>query len=217
MSTTRIADLPEMGGGGQGLNVGNNTYIPMDNHPNPYGLPPPPTNGGVGNMPPPIASKPGRGQQAGLQAPDYNPYVDPQQPQHRLPSRDIPMDTTHHTQDEYVQPNYIPPAPPKRVTFADNDYVQEYETRVNNTRATKSVSRLEQLWNEYQTLILVILLYFLFQLPSIHTALYKQLWFLPLYKEDGALNLYGLAVKSVVFGVAFFGCMTFIEYISAGI
>jgi hypothetical protein len=167
-------------------------------------------------MPPPIASKPGRGQQPALQPPDYNPYVDAGQGQHRLPSRDIPMDTTSHTQDEYVQANHIP-APPKRVSFADNDYVHEYESRVRDTRATKSVSRLEQLWTEYQTLILVVVLYFLFQLPSVHTALYKQMWFLPLYKEDGALNLYGLTVKSIVFGVAFFGCMTFIEYISAGI
>ena len=218
MSTTRIADLPELGGGGGagGLSVGNNTYIPMDTHPNPYGLPPPATNGGIGNMPPPIASKPGRGQQQPVQPPDYNPYIDPQQSQHRLPSRDIPMDTSAHTQDEYIQANHIP-APPKRVSFADQDYVQEYESRVHQTRGKQSVSRIEQFWTEYQTLILVIVLYFLFQIPSVHTMLYKQLCFLPLYKEDGSLNLYGLTVKSVVFGAAFYGCMTFIEYISAGI
>jgi hypothetical protein len=220
MSTTRIADLPEMGSSSAapGLSVGNNTYIPMDTHPNPYGLPPPPANGGIGNMPNPVATKPGRGQQAPIQAPDYNPYVDPSQGQHRLPSRDSPMDTMQHTQDEYVQANHIP-APPKRVSFADQDYVQEYETRVRQTRVkpVSGTSRLEQFWTEYQTVILVIVLYFIFQMPTIHNALYKQMWFLPLYKEDGALNVYGLLVKSLVFGVAFFGIMTTIDYLSAGI
>lgn len=199
-----------------GLNVGNNTYIPMDTHPNPYGLPPPPSTGGAGNMPNPIATKPGRGQQPPVQAPDYNPYVDPQQGHHRLPSRDIPMDTTAHTQDEYVQANHIP-APPKRVSFSDQDYVHEYESRVKQTRIKHTPSRLEQFWSEYQTIILVIVIYFLFQLPAVHNALYKQMWFLPLYKEDGAVNVYGLLVKSLVFGATFFGVMTFIEYISAGI
>ena len=217
MSITRIADLPELGPSSS-LSVGNNTYIPMDTHPNPYGLPPPPANGGIGNMPNPIATKPGRGQQAPVQPPDYNPYVDPNQGQHRLPSRDIPMDTTSHTQDEYVQPNHIP-APPKRVSFADQDYVEEYESRVrqSQSRPATGASRLEQFWTEYQTIILVIVLYFIFQMPTIHNALYKQMWFLPLYKEDGALNMYGLLVKSLVFGAAFFGVMTFIEYISGGI
>ena len=214
-TSTRIADLPEYNGfgGAGGANVGNNTYLPLDAHPNPYGIAPP------SQMPMPVASKPGRNPGPPQPPPntDYNPYVDSQQPQHRLPSRDIPMDTTVHTHDEYIQANHIP-APPKRVTFEDEketDYVREYETRVK--QSVRGPSRLEQLWTEYQTVILVVLLYFVFQLPTINALLYKKISFLPLYKEDGSLNLYGLIVKSVVFGVSFYGTMTFIDYLSSGV
>jgi hypothetical protein len=211
-TSTRIADLPEYNGfSGPGNNVGNNTYLPLDTHPNPYGISPP------SQMPLPVASKPGRsGAPPQSQNTDYNPYVDTQQPQHRLPSRDIPMDTTVHTQDEYVQANHIP-APPKRVTFDDKDYVQEYESRVVNKQVTRGPSRLEQLWTEYQTVILVVLLYFTFQLPTVNTVLYKKISFLPLYKEDGSLNLYGLIVKSIIFGLTFYGTMSFVDYLSSGV
>jgi hypothetical protein len=135
MSTTRISDLPEnitvsmqpinhpptMGGGGGGYQTSvppqlnsmntrqppaedlNITYTQMNVHPNPYGNPQQPT----------VMSIP-QGQ--------YQPQMPPQQPQYRLPSRDIPLETDMYTQDVSITPNYIPPVP--KLT---GDYIRDYE------------------------------------------------------------------------------------------
>jgi len=86
MDTTRISELPlsENITTQFGINKPNeqslqNTYIPMNIHPNPYG-----------------SQK------------DMHNNILPQQPSCRIPSRDIPINASQQI-DEQVQPNYIPP------------------------------------------------------------------------------------------------------------
>ena len=138
--TTRIMDLPDShyqgsGSGAQPVQqqqppaLGNTTYAPIDNHPNPYGHPPP----SVPQIPTPsfqdtmrMQSQPQQPQlqQAFPQQPPHQQQQQPQQqlavgmtsieslqsmPPQSLPNRDIPMLNEQYTHDEQIQPNYVPP------------------------------------------------------------------------------------------------------------
>lgn len=119
----------------------------------------------------------------------------------RLPSRDIPQDTTRLSQDEAVQANYIPPPPPKRV----KDYIKEYDATEAVTIRQHEKEKYHQEWYEnlfrlYQHPLLIVLLYFLFEMQFItkimFTYLGKWSW---LYSGDGHLTPWGMAMKSVLF------------------
>ena len=211
ISVTRIVDLPDsqlpiqemsrmgsmnsgMGGGTgghKGIDTGfSNTYLPMDVHPNPYGMPPPPP-GGI--MPPQHTQ--GR---AGVE----QPYI-PEVPQ-RLPQRDIPMNMSEHVQDEQIQPNYIPP-PPKHTT----DYIQEYQysqdRKIREYEEKKMREKVREHWlDELQIPILIGILYFVFQLPIVNTLVFKRFSFLNIYGEDGNFNIWGLTLKCVMFASIYY-------------
>jgi hypothetical protein len=183
---------------------GNTTYVPMNIHPNPFG-----NNIQPDMIPPPEY------QTSQLK----NDFVPQEQqtnlqnmPQMRLPSRDIPMDQAAYQQDEAVQPNYIPK--PKLT----GDYVRAYE------EATEKAIRKQENKREYegkidQTLsgvqlpILVAFLFFIFQMPIINSLLYKYLKFLPIFHSDGSMNLYGILLKSSLFGNTFYVIQTIINFL----
>lgn len=139
----------------------------------------------------------------------------------RLPSRDIPLDTTRHSQDEAVQANYIPPPPRKRV----KDYIQEYDATESDKIQQHEREKQNQEWYEtmfrtYQHPLLIALLYFIFQMQFISQAMFTYLG-LPnnltghgetrlgkwswLYQPDGQLSAYGIAVKSALFTAVYVG------------
>ena len=191
ISVTRIVDLPEgpyMGQGGvMGQGGFSNTYMPIDVHPNPYGIPQPPP-GGI--LPPEHTQ--GRS--------SYVPEV-----QQRLPQRDIPMNYSEHVQDEQTQPNYIPP-PPKLTS----DYIQEYQVsqdrQIREYEEKKMREKKREHWLDIiQWPVLVGLLYFVFQLPIINTLVFKRFSFLTIYRDDGNFNLLGLTLKSAVFAIVYLG------------
>jgi len=198
ISVTRIVDLPEgpyMGAGafsaqGSQKDVSgfSNTYLPIDVHPNPYGMPAPPP-GGI--LPPEHTQ--GKYPQSSAST-QYIPEV-----QQRLPQRDIPMNTTDHIQDEQIQPNYIPP-PPKLTT----DYIQEYQVsqdrQIREYEEKKMREKVREHWlDQLQWPILIGLIYFVFQLPIVNTIIFKRLSFLSIYRDDGNFNLIGLTLKSLIF------------------
>ena len=211
ISVTRIVDLPEgpymgsaqggmvQGGMAQGGMGGfSNTYMPMDIHPNPYGIAKPPPGG----MLPPEHTQ-GRAGSA--------TYI-PEGVQ-RLPQRDIPMNPMEHIQDEQIQPNYIPP-PPKLTS----DYIQEYQTsqdrQIREYEEKKMREKTREHWLDMvQWPILVGLLYFVFQLPIINTLIFKRFSFLTIYREDGNFNLVGLTLKSAVFAILYLGLQYFLRLI----
>ena len=211
ISVTRIVDLPEgpyMGGGqgglapqGGGMGGFSNTYMPIDVHPNPYGIPQPPPGG----MLPPEHTQ---GRSGNGPSSSYIPDV----PQ-RLPQRDIPMNVMEHTQDEQIQPNYIPP-PPKLTS----DYIQEYQVsqdrQIREYEEKKMREKTREHWlDTVQWPILVGLLYFVFQLPIINTLIFKRFSFLSIYKDDGNFNLLGLTLKSAVFAVLYLGIQKGISFL----
>jgi hypothetical protein len=240
IATTRIADLPEnitiqmngqyqqqqqvqyalpqgppppivMGSNAQQVDVGQNTYVPINIHPNPYGV----------QQQDPTLPLPQNIQQRGTnQVPpqNYSAQVmgglDPaQEIQHRLPSRDIPMDSLAYQHDQEIHANYIPK--PKLTSDYIRDYEAASEDRLRKHEEKKHRERtVDSIFTNIQTPILIAILYFLFQLPIVTTLLYKYFSFLAIYNTDGNLNLSGLILKSVMFGSIFFSLQSISEYVS---
>lgn len=126
-----------------------------------------------------------------------------------LPSRDIPQDNIHITQDEQIKPNYIP-------NEAIDDYIKNTETKneiiEENNKKEKNNSFYDKLYNNIHIPLLISLLYFLSTLPIINRAIYK---FLPnLFKKDGNNNLIGHIIKSILFGLVYYISITGIKQLS---
>ena len=228
--TTRIADLPEnitvqMPSYNPNINQSNtmnagfespNNYIPINVHPNPYGI-------SAQNPIMPIPQQPNVQQmnpmeQISVQKPKQQ-FSDQQMlelqnmQQMRLPSRDIPIDTTNYLQDEQVQPNYIPRP------NVSSDYIRDYEQNTDkhireHEQKKYRESRIDEILTELQTPILICILFFCFQLPIINTIIFKKFSFLSLYNEDGNFNFYGLLFKSMLFGSLYYSIQKITNFIS---
>ena len=213
ISMTRISDLPteivsqpiQQNQQNQAFND-SNIYIPLNPHPNPYGISEQPG----GSLPPPpqqqypFSEQPQQMQNQQQYSPQIpQPQQQQQQPEFRLPQRDIPMDITDFTHDEQIQPNYIPK--PKLTS----DYVERHEkatkTKIREYEENeKKEANVNQLIDQlYQPLVLAFL-YFMFQLPIINTLIFKRFSFLSIYNDDGNFNLLGLVLKSSLFASTFF-------------
>ena len=182
-----------------------NAYIPINIHPNPFGSGSGGSGGGEMPLPQNVhqSMDPYRGstQQLALH----------QQQDQRLPSRDIPIDSTSYTHDESIQPNYIPK------TVDSTDYIKIYEENKN-----KKLQKIEEekyrketaedLISQFQTPIFVALLYFIFQMPIFNQLLYKYLSVLPIFRPDGNINLYGMLLKSGAFALVYFSMDKIVHY-----
>lgn len=129
----------------------------------------------------------------------------------QMPSRDIPRETIGYLQDEQIKVNYIPP--PNHT----NDYISQYthdnKEKWDNAQKKKyRLSKLDHLINEFQTSFFLILLFLLFQLPTLNSLLFKYFSFLSIYSSDGNLNTYGLVFKSILFGLFYYLSIKTIDY-----
>ena len=206
-NTTRISDLPELkshqGSAPQTASFPNpngNNYIPINIHPNPYGNQGGATTGIISPaISPPTAQylEGGGGMRGGEDG------------HHRLPSRDIRIDSAEFTQDSEIKANYIPA--PKNM----KDYLREYENREENENESQRISKhkkskkrvrfTDDLFVQLQMPILIGILYFIFQQGVVNRILMKLTErFVKLYNEDGSIGLYGNLAKSVLFATAFF-------------
>jgi hypothetical protein len=231
--TTRIADLPD--------NIsyellpqqqqpqfqeGTNTqYMPMNIHPNPYGISAQNPIMGLPEQSTPSAHRNQDPQMQQIQQIQQLQHIEPPamteqqmyeiqlQPPSRLPSRDIPISTTQYTNDPQVHANYIPPS------NVSSDYVQAAEKltedKIKRHQQEKHrASRFDELMTEFQIPIMICLLYFIFQLPLINNMIFKRFSFLAIHHADGNFNMYGLIMKSILFGVAFYFVTKTIHLIS---
>lgn len=117
----------------------------------------------------------------------------------QLMSRDMPTSSTHISQDEQIQPNFIP-SPENSEDYLekeedDEDIIDAYNSKV------QSESRFDKIYEDLQTPIMLAILFFLFQLPFLK----KQLFiFVPaLFMSDGNYNLYGFLVISIIFATVY--------------
>jgi len=118
-----------------------------------------------------------------------------------LPSRDIPQNQQHISQDPNIKPNYIPENENEQI-----DYIQQHQTNEDmiNSQALKQEKKnaFDSMFDEFQTPILIGILYFLFQLPIFQKQLCK---FLPsLFKKDGNPSLSGYIFTSAAFSSIYY-------------
>jgi hypothetical protein len=212
---TRISDLPDQNnvmGSMSSAQISNNSglpsnYMPINIHPNPYGI----------STQNPIMQHP--------EQPDYiskqhnqnqqNQYISEEQimqmQKQRLPSRDIPQDTSIYLQDEKIKANYIP-----KVRF-EEDYVRKQEDMTERNlrdyeEKNKRGKKIDILLNELQTPIFVAILFFFFQIPLVN-MFFKRFSFLNIYNTDGNFNFNGLLLKSIIFGSLYYGAMKLITIV----
>jgi hypothetical protein len=196
--STRISDLPEGGANDGGMRkqfpensdlMNGNQYIPMNIHPNPYG--------NTIGQPPPMPMSGDSMQTA---------------PVGRLPSRDIPQDTSQYTHDKEIQANYIPETTPKQKSVHFAEDVEEEEESLEIFRQRKQKEKwMSMLTNQIQIPLITIVLYFIFQLSVMKKVMYHGFANLGMYREDGNLNLLGTALKSCMFGLSLFCIQMFLE------
>jgi hypothetical protein len=117
-----------------------------------------------------------------------------------LPSRDIPQNQQHLSQDVRIQQNYIPPPQ------TEMDYIRAEQTNDEIIRAQASKQGKKDsfdIWyDELQTPVLIGILFFLFQLPVIQKQLCR---ILPsLFNKDGNPSLSGYVFTSISFASSYY-------------
>ena len=127
-----------------------------------------------------------------------------------LPSRDIPQNQQHISQDTQIKPNYIP-SPEEKM----NDYIREQQTNdeIIRAQAQKQIKKdsFDVIFDELQGPFMIGILYFLFQLPVIQTQLCK---IIPaLYGKDGNPNLSGYIFTSVAFASVYYFLMKSMRFL----
>ena len=129
----------------------------------------------------------------------------------QLPTSHIPMQTHQHMQDPQIQPNYVPPPPPQKT-----DYIDQHDTIESLMQQNKSTKqeqdRLDLLYSELQMPIIVMALFFVFQMPFFTKKFMKV--FPALFLKDGQHNISGYLVKTALFGGLFYGINKATNYLS---
>ena len=126
-----------------------------------------------------------------------------------LPNRDLPTNSNHITQDEQIKPNYVPNT--ENTNYIEND--QDFESLIQQSKNKKvDQDRLDVLYDELQTPIIVMILFFFSQLPIFQKALAKNLP--SLFNRDGNTSFSGYLFKTVVFGIVFYGITKLTKQIS---
>ncbi len=127
-----------------------------------------------------------------------------------LPDRNIPQNTTSHTIDEIIQPNYIPEN--KEYKYVENE-ITNNDIISYNKKMKDEINSIDNYYQEFQQPILIAILYFLFQLPIIHKYLYK---IIPsLFKADGNPSFIGYLLNSIIFSIIFYLLTKIINYFSS--
>ena len=96
-----------------------------------------------------------------------------------LPSRDIPRNQEHLSQDIQIQPNHIP------LEDSPVDYIQEHQTNEQIIRSQmkhqEQKSKFDIVFDEVQGPIMLGILYFIFQLPIIQKQMCKIIYLMALF------------------------------------
>jgi hypothetical protein len=203
ITITRLSDLPDTNIQTQkppnNDGLGADMYIPMNIHPNPYGI----QQSQQGGMPMPEQTTQGRQQESSDQLSPEQISMMHEMPSQKLPQRDIPMDQTQMLHDDQVHANYIPK--PKLTSDYVEEYQQSTDRKLREYEEKKHRERMQdQLIDKVQIPIMISLLFFLFHLPIVNTLILKRFSFLSIYSDDGNFNMYGLVLKSVLFGIGFY-------------
>lgn len=127
----------------------------------------------------------------------------------QLPSRDVPMNSANIIQDEQVKANYLPNSEKKGYIEEQDTYNSMMER--NRTKEEQN-DRLDVIYDEFQLPILIMVLFFIFQLPFVQK---KLIGFFPtLFLKDGNMSMGGYLTKTILFGITFYAIMKLTSYAS---
>ena len=118
-----------------------------------------------------------------------------------LPSRDIPMQTTQLTNDQHMQPSYLP-------EDHASDYIKQYDDFTTLAQQQQHIAdkdaRMESLYESLQLPLLVGVLFFLFQLPFVRKQLFLRVP--SLFLGDGQPKITGFLTLTLLFvGATYLG------------
>jgi len=116
-----------------------------------------------------------------------------------LPNREISTNNNHITQDEQIKPNFIPKA-------ENSNYIEEEHSMEDLIKQSQNKNveqdRLDVMYEELQTPLMVMILFFFFQLPVFQRTLVK---YIPsLFLRDGNPSFSGYFVKTIIFGITYY-------------
>jgi len=129
----------------------------------------------------------------------YNTATNTVAPTTELPARDIPRETVNHVTDAQITPTYIPP---KQQEYIEHQPLQ-YQTPTQ--------SKMDKLLEEFKLPILLSVLYFIFQMPTVHSFIIRVF---PSIAHSGELTTLGVIVKSIIFGLSYHVSMFFMDYLN---
>ena len=195
-STTSIGDLPLAGGGGGGGNIVMETREVVQ--------PPPSVPVQANQMPNPVQQQEVNKLVAGIQQASASGAT-------QLPSRDIPMETTHIVNDQQVQPNFVPPPPVPQYIPDENP---ERLLEMNKARNIQSNS-VDLLYDELHVPLMLAILYFIFQLPVTHKYLKSALPFI--YKSDSNFSFVGYVTISIIYAITFYAINIVMKRVSTAV
>jgi hypothetical protein len=131
----------------------------------------------------------------------------------RLQSRDIPQDQTQITIDQQQKPNHI--AGQGLNEAPKQDYIRDMNTMETmlseRQRNANKEETLNQFYDEIQTPILIVVLFFIFQLPFVQQ---KVKLYLPGLFVEGKATLGAYILQALLFGGIYYGIRQVIKIMS---
>ena len=125
-----------------------------------------------------------------------------------LPSRDIPMNQNHITQDPNIQPNHIPQG---NNNFINNqisqDMVNDFSRKQNIIQHNNDF-----VYEEIKIPVIIAILYYIFYQQFVDNNI-KTL-FPSLFNNEQRLKKFGIAFKSILFGLTYFALDKLITHFS---
>ena len=126
-----------------------------------------------------------------------------------LPSRDIPMMTEQIMHDNSARPNFVPSPPAEKA-----NYIQDEETMETliNQKKNQYQNQMDNFYDEIQTPLLIMVLYFIFQLPTFKHSMKNN--FPLFFFRNGDYNLKGMMFNTIMFGGFYYLITKSIRYLS---
>ena len=124
-----------------------------------------------------------------------------------LQSRDIPMSMDQITHDFTARPNYVPAT--EKINYIQDE--ETMETLIKQKREEKK-NQMEYFYDEIQTPLLVMVMFFVFQLPIFKKSMVNN--FQAFFQRNGNYNLKGMVFTTVLFGGFYYSIIKTIKYLS---
>jgi hypothetical protein len=129
----------------------------------------------------------------------YTPELSAPANSTQLPQRDVPRETIQHALDSEIRPNYIPE---QQTKYIEHQPVAQAPSPLISM----------QLIDLVRIPVIISLLYFVFQMHVVENMLQQVLPMV--FKADGSMTSVGTAIKSALFGGAYFAITQISEHVA---